>query len=281
MTPPKRLVALLAAAFVVAIVQMPQVLSGKPAPGVQTKAPTAKPSAAAPDLSKMPRMSVTMVQIKPELLPEWQEFEKSEAIPALQKAGVKQVTVFATVYGQAFEYGILRPITNFAERDGESPFVKALGQEGARSLSQKARRFIAGERSYVALLRTDLSYHPEPDAALPVVVVLNYSIAPGRAADFENYIRTDLTAAHKQVGTAGFTVYQGIFGGDGNTFIVGVLLHNFAELDKGPAVLRAYGPARADAIQQKLAGIVAHLERTVVREVPELGFRVRAVTEAR
>src|SRR5439155_615570 len=34
--------------------------------------------AAAPDLSKMPLVNVTMVQIKPDLVAEWQEFQKSE-----------------------------------------------------------------------------------------------------------------------------------------------------------------------------------------------------------
>ena len=99
------------------------------------------------------------------------------------------------------------------------------------------------------------------------------------AAEFENYIRTDMTAAHKQMKTAGFMVYQGLFGGDGNTFVVATLISNFADLDKGPAMVQAYGAARAASIQQKLSGIVAHVERTVSRQVPELSFRTRAVSE--
>ena len=55
----------------------------------------------------------------------------------------------------------------------------------------------------------------------------------------------------------------------------------FAELDKGPALRLAYGAERAAAIQKKLAGVVVHVDRTVVREVPELSFRTWTSSENR
>jgi hypothetical protein len=250
----------------------------------QKTSPPKSPAAAqpkAPAAASMPLVGITVVQIKPELLTEWQDFQKSEVVPTLQKGGVKQRRVFVTAIGPSFQYAIITPIERFAERDGESPIVKALGQDGARAFGQKNRRFIASQRTYTARVRTDLSYLPEPTAQLPVAVISDYSIAAGRAADFETYIKTDLTPAHKQLKTGGFAVYQGQFGGDGSSFIVATLLHNFAELDKGPAMMRAYGQARAATIQQKLAGIVTHVERTVVRETPDYGFRPQMTSENR
>jgi hypothetical protein len=88
-------------------------------------------------------------------------------------------------------------------------------------------------------------------------------------------------AAHKQMKTSGLVVYQGLFGGDGSEFIIATLAHDFAELDKGSAMRLAYGAERAAAIQKKLAGVVTHVERTVVREVPELGFRTLTSSENR
>jgi hypothetical protein len=245
-------------------------------------APAKQSAAAAPvDLSKMPLINVTVVQIKPELVTEWQDFQKTEAIPALQKGGVKQRTVVATAIGPAFEYVFLTPVANFAARDGDNPIVKALGQEGARAYAQKNRRFIASQRTFAVRARTDLSYQPDPNASLPVAVVSDYTIAPGRGADFESYIKNDMTPAHKQLKTGGFMVYQGLFGGAANTFVVATMLPNFAELDKGPAVTRAYGAARAAAMQQKLGGFVTHVERTVSRVVPELTFQAKMVSENR
>jgi len=150
-----------------------------------------------------------------------------------------------------------------------------------RSTANQASYGLAGAKDAKNRVRTDLSYLPDPNAQLPVAVVSNYSIAPGRAAEFETYVKTDVTPAHKQLKTGGFMVYQGQFGGDGNTFIVATLVHDFAELDKGPAIVRAYGQVRATALQQKLAGIVTHVERTVVRETPEYGFRPRTTSENR
>jgi hypothetical protein len=264
-----------------AFVQRPQLLSGQEPPVLQSVvlAQTGAPTVA--DVSKMPLVNITIVQIRPELANEWLEFQKSDTIPTLKKAGVTQRSAFATVIGPSFEYALLTPAANLAERDGDNPIVKALGQDGARAYAQKSRRFIASQRTSVVRLRTDLTYRPDPNAQLPIVVVSAYSIAAGHAADFENYIKTDLIPAHKQLTTGGLAVYQGLFGGDGSEFIVATLARDFAELDKGPAMRLAYGAERAAAIQKKLAGIVAHVERTVVRAMPELTFQVAARTEDR
>ncbi len=251
----------------------------KSAPATQAKAPAAPKPAAAPDLSKMPLVNVAVLEIKPELLTEWQDFQKNEAIPTLQKGGVRERMAVATAVGQAFQYVFLTPNVKLSDRDGDSPIVKALGQDGARAYGQKARRFIANERTYVVRLRPDLGYQPDPNAGLPVAVVSDYSIAAGRGADFEAYLKNDVMPAHKQLKTGGFMVYQGLFGGDGNAFVVVTMVHNFAELEKGPAITQAYGEAKARAIQQKLAGIVTHVERTLSRQVPELSFRARAMTD--
>jgi hypothetical protein len=250
-----------------------QAPAAKSAPAAQPKSPAA--SKPAGTLS-MPRVGITTVRIKPELLDEWVEFQKSETIPALRKAGVSGRTAIATVIGESFETTFLTPLTNFADRDGDSPIVKALGADGARAYAAKNRRFIAEQHTYVNTVRTDLSYQPAASAAAApsgIAVVSTYSLAAGHIPDFEAYIKTDLTPAHKQLKTGGFIVHQALFGGDGGTFVVATLLPNFAALDKGPAIVRAYGQARADAIQQKLAGFVTHIERTVVRVVPELSFQ--------
>ena len=282
----RRSLGLTAVAVSLALAYTAQPLRGqatpKSAPATQTKTtPEKMParSAAATDLSKMPLVGVTIVQLKPELVAEWLEFQKNEVIPTLQKGGVKQRTGLTTVIGPSFEYVFLTPLASFADRDGQSPIVKALGEDGARTYAQKNRRFIASQRTLVARMRTDLTYQPDPAAQAPMAVVSEYSLVPGHAGDFENYIKTDVTPAHKQLKTPGFLVYQGIFGGDGNTFVVATMVSNFADLDKGPAVSQAYGAARAASIQQKLSGIVAHVERTVSRTVPELTFRTRAVSE--
>jgi hypothetical protein len=265
----------------VAFALPPEIVSGRQLPVLQSVAVAQATGPAGSDVSKMPLVNITIVQVKPELANEWLEFQRNEAIPTLKKGGVTQRSAFATAIGPSFEYAFLTPAANLAERDRDNPIVKALGQDGARAYAQKSRRFIASQRTSVARLRTDLTYRPDLTAQLPMVVVSAYSIAAGRATDFENYIKTDVIPAHRQLTTGGVAVYQGLFGGDGNEFIVATLAHDFAELDKGPAIRLAYGAERAAAIQKKLAGVVSHVERTVVREVPELTFHIATPSENR
>src|SRR5438270_7136462 len=194
----KRILGLAVVVILVGLVGVYVLSAGQAAPKGAASA-----QGATADISKMPLINVTIVQVKPELLTEWQDFQKTETIPMLQKAGIKQRSAGSTVIGPAFEYVFLTPVTNFAERDGDSPPVKALGQDGARAYGQKARRFVTSQRTYAVRLRTDLTYQPDMSAQLPLAVVSQYSLVPGHVADFENYIKSDLTPAHKQLKTGG------------------------------------------------------------------------------
>src|SRR2546426_5171510 len=82
----------------------------------QQSAPAAKAPAAAKQAPQtaaampLPRAAVTIVQIKPELVNEWQDFQKNETIPTLRKAGVTERTALTTVFGESFEYIFLTPV---------------------------------------------------------------------------------------------------------------------------------------------------------------------------
>jgi hypothetical protein len=266
----KRFISVTVTAIVLAIVQAPRVLTEQAGSTPKSATQTRAPSPAAADIASMPLFAVMITQVKPDMLLEWQEFQKKETIPTLQKGGVKQRSAFQTVIGPAFEYAFLTPMANLAERDGDSPQVKALGAEGARAMGDRARRLIASTRSFVVRQRTDLSWAPSM-AGNPVAVISDYSIAAGKTQEFENYIKTELMPAHKQVKSPGFSVFQTLFGG-APTFVVATMAPNMAALDQGPAIARAFGQAGAARAQQKLTGVVTHVERTVVRVVPDLSF---------
>ena len=279
----RRIVVGIVVVSALAWVQTSRVVFGQAAPAQKSAAAaplkTQSPVATAP-IGSMPLFNVTILQIKPDMVLEWQDFQQKETIPMLQKGGVKQRRVFQTVIGPAFEFATVTPATNMAERDGESPVVKALGADGARAYGQRLRRFVASQRTLALRLRTDLSWVPDPNAKLPIAVLSNYSLAAGRAADFESYVKTEVMPAHKKLKTGGYNVYQTQFGGD-PTFYVATLVPNFAEIDKGPAATRAFGQAGAARGQQKLAGVVTHVERTVIREMPELSFAPRQMSDNR
>src|ERR1700704_1890318 len=62
------------------------------------------------------RSVVTVVRIKPEMLDEWRDVEKTGVVPALKRQGVRTRTVYAAgPFGPAFEYTIVQPLAKFAD----------------------------------------------------------------------------------------------------------------------------------------------------------------------
>jgi hypothetical protein len=242
----------------------------------QKMAQTKAEGAAAPEF-----LAVNVVHVRPELALEWEEFQKKETIPALQKAGIVQRDAWRTAIGEAFEVAFVTPMANLAMRDEPSPMVKALGEEGARAYAEKNRRLIAGSRSFVIRTRPDLSYAPASNEPPKLAVLSNLSIAPGRITDFENHVKTDVLPIQKKAQSLGYLVSQTIFGGDGNEFVTLVLVNSFADLDKGPAAVRVLGPEGAAKLSAKSAGIITHAERIVIRYDPELSFKVASSTAAK
>jgi hypothetical protein len=223
-------------------------------------------------------LGVTVTHIKPELLTEWQEWQKSEVMPTLQKGGVKQRDAWQTVIGESFEYAMVTPLENFAQRDGQSPIVKALGEQGAQAYGAKNRRFVTSVRTFVIAERPDLSYAPERKEPPTLGVLSITSIVPGRVTDYENHVKTDVLPLQKQAQSLGYLVSQTVFGGDGNEFVSMTLVNSFADFDKGPAAVRVLGAAGAAKLATKAAGIIAHTERTVCRYDPNLSFKVGTST---
>src|SRR5262245_14541443 len=169
----------------------------------QTKAPAKsqskaaeKPTAQAPAQRQL--LSLQFLRIKPGMGPEWQEFRKSETLPALRKAGVKDQEVWATaIFGEG-GYVIVTPIESLAQYDGPSPAVRALGQEGARAYAAKAARFVESAHSEAIETRPDLSIEPKSGWEPKLAVVTTTTIAPGRDDDYENFIKTAVLPAIKK-----------------------------------------------------------------------------------
>ena len=226
-------------------------------------------------------LAVNVVHVKPELALEWEDFQKKETIPTLQKAGIRQRDAWRTAIGEAFEVAFLTPMASLAVRDEPNPMVKALGEEGARAYAAKNRRLIASSRSFVIRTRPDLSYAPTSNESPKLGVLSSLSIAPGRITDYENHVKTDVLPIQKKAQSLGYLVSQTIFGGDGSEFVTLTLVNSFAELDKGPAAVRVLGPEGAAKLSAKSAGIISRTERIVIRYDPELSFKVASSTAAR
>ena len=226
----------------------------------QSQTPTATP----------PAYQVSVVKIKNGMGQEYQDFHKSERIPALKKGGVKEEGIWRTAqFGQPGEYIIARRVENLAQFDDPSPINKALGAEAARAHNAKLASFIENARNYLISLRPELSITPKAGTALKLASHTTTRIAPGRRTEYENYIKNDLLPLLKKAEVKGFLFYRVTMGGDANEYHSLILADSFADMQKTNWAISQAGYGN---IEPKTAGIVTYREITMIRYVPELSI---------
>jgi hypothetical protein len=234
----------------------------------QNPTPTPQGAAAAEFLS------ITVVNVKPEMVVEFQNFMKNTTNPALKKGGIKWREVWQSTgaAGDAFEYILVTPEAKFADYDGPGPLEKGLGPQGVPAWQTKAGSLVNSVRRYIIQTRPDLSFRTQGTGAPKLAVVHYVNVAPDRNGDYENYLKNDFVPVMKQAGVT-YLVSKTIFGGNANEYITLTMRDTFSDLDKGPVLVQALGPEAAQKLMQKMpAGTVVHLERSIARFVPELSI---------
>jgi hypothetical protein len=232
-----------------------------------------KPSTATPAADAPMFFQVMIVRVKPDMVREYMELQKNETVPALKKAGVKSREAYSTgAFGENFEFVFVTDIENFAQYDGPNPIVRALGEEGAAAYFAKNRKLIEGSRTYAFRARPDLSFFGTGQWAPAIAVVTMVEVALGRNAEFENFIKNDWVPALKKANVQGYAVSQAIFGGNANEYVTVTLFPNYAELDKGPPVVRALGQEAADKLMTKMNGVIVRADRSISKFEPTLSF---------
>lgn len=214
---------------------------------------------------------VTITHVKPDMLNEWLDLQKNEIVPALKKAGVKTRTVYASaLFGTAGEYLIVTPFEKYAEFDGDSPTLKALGPVPSARLGEKLRKCIVSSNSFAATRLGDLSN--VIDGASPAVAVfVRYRISTGKMQDFQNLVKSDLLPVYKKA-KVNFTVSRRGVGANPNdvSFVIGQA--KYADLDGGTVLVKQLGQEGADKVNAKFNGMRNLIEVVVRRRVPDLSF---------
>ena len=257
----------------VAVSTMPNHASGQP----EAKAP-AKPQAAAKPAPKREMIQVTVVKVKPDLLNEWLEFQKNETIPMLKKAGAIRRDAWQTgIFGESGMYAFVVPIENFNQYDGDNPPLRALGADGARAYAERNRRFIVSSHTYADQTRPDLGYEIKMSGPPKLALLSNVQIALGKGSDYEALVKSDVLPVMRKA-RLGYVVSQTVLGGDINEFTTLILYDTFADIGKGHPFDRILGTDGSRQLTAKAVGIVTHVERSIVRYVPELSFAPRPIT---
>jgi hypothetical protein len=219
--------------------------------------------------------SVAIVTLKPDMVNEWREFQKTQTIPMLQRGGVKVRDVWQSgaPFGDGFTFGTVTPIDKFADYDLAPRPQRVLGADAARAYQEKLSHMIVSQRTMAVQDRVELSIAPAANAKLVGAILQDVTIVGGHAPQYEAYIKNDLLPVLKKGNVLGYTVSRTIFGGDANVYHTVQYFDSFADIDKGPVPQRVLGAEGAQALTAKAAPHIASISRTILRYVPDLSMR--------
>ena len=175
-------------------------------------------------------------------------------------------------FGNTFEFSIVTPIASFAQYDAPSALAKVLSEgELDRALTTWSE-CVTGRTSVALVARPDLSFFEEAEWAPKMAVMVTLTVAPGTNQAFETLLVDEVLPAMKKAGVKVYAVSQAAFGGNGLQYHAVSLIDDFAELDKGPPLVRALGPEGAAKLQAKSAELLTGFEVTVLEYLPELSL---------
>src|SRR2546423_7390987 len=250
----------------------------QPASATKAQSAAQTPVAKPPPAPKREMFQITVVKIKPEMLDQWLEFQKTETIPMLKKAGVASRDAWQTAtFGEGFMYAFVTPIENFSQYDGDTPPVRVLGADCARAYGVKNRRFIESTRTYAEQMRPDLSYDIKMTAPPKFALLSEIQVAGGKTSEYEAFLKSDVVPVMRKA-KVGYAVTQTILGGDVSAFTSLVFYDSFADIGKGHPFQRVLGVEGERQLLVKGSAFVTHVERSVIRYVPDLSFSARGTT---
>ena len=219
------------------------------------------------------RSSVMYTQVKPEMLNEWMDLQK-ELNVMLKKVGIPRRTVLRPVFGNTYEFVSITPLESFAVMDDASRFTKAVGPEAFARWSEKSRKCINGSRTIVGTSIPELSI--PPDSPAPVTTSNRVRVAPGKAQDYQNFIKNEVLPLYKKAKAEGkvlgYSVSRRSFGSNNSEFTVTTYYSKFADLDGGPVLTRMLGQEGVAKLFAKSTGLSTTIETVVRRRVADLSY---------
>jgi hypothetical protein len=214
----------------------------------------------------------TLTHVKPGMMAEYQEFLKNETLPAFKKAGDKGwATYLAGTFGRFNTIITLRTINSLKEFDETNFLVKALGDDGVRAWSQKRARMIEGVETILLQGVPELFLpRPNPNDPPKIGIITITNVAPGRTAEYESLMKTEVMPLLKKTGNKGYAIGRVLFGGDTNEYRSMSYADSFEDVEKMGVAMQAAGFAK---VVSKFTGIVLRSERLIGRFQPDLSIR--------
>jgi len=230
---------------------------------------------AVPAFSQMPApamLNVTRYQVKLDRLQEFLEVERQIAGSYKKAAPTDQFRViYRDVVGNPTEFWVLTPLSKFADRDGQNPYVKLTTEQERLTRTARLVQYIEHEQTSIDRTIADLTVAGTGPFPPTWVRYQRIRVHPGKANDFITVAKTDVVPAQKKL-NATVRVRRTVFGGNPNDFTVATGFEKWAELDDTNALPKAMGEETFRKFQEKLTAIEANVETVIVRYQPDLSY---------
>jgi hypothetical protein len=230
-------------------------------------APLTATAQEAPPKPRMPPwVQLTVVEVAPSMVDEFLAVQRELSARAKKAKTPWRIVSRTEVFGDSYRFLIDTPVDKLAVFD-----KKVDRDPELESLVNRAERCVTHRVSYAVRTFPDVD-DPLPEGEPEDLMVVNLvRVFPGREQDYLNVMTTDVLPHFKESGSHHVTGSIALGGESG--FIHLFYVKDFAELDRGSPVLRALGPAGAQAVTAKLSGIVASSESWVARVLPDVSYR--------
>ena len=217
-------------------------------------------------------ISVLFVSVKPDMLDEWTDLVKNEVLPAYKKAGIPSVMAMQTALGNGSEFQFVTPLEKMSMLDLPPVLDRALGKEGAARLMAKLRKCTFFSRNYLATVVGSLSNPAPADKSLPIRVYSRYRVTPGKTAEYETYIKTEVLPHYKKAGMAMSFSRRGLGAPAAGEVVIVTQYENFAALEGGPPLRKIMGEEAYAKLQSKATGLRVLTDTIVRRHRPDLSY---------
>ncbi len=227
-------------------------------------------------------LDVYTVKVKPEKLADFQALTK-KWVDANRRFNGDHWLTTETLYGEGDVYVFVSPRQDYAEIDKVNNAVmqaanKAFGKEAAEKMMRDFENCLVWSRSELRHRRADLSRKPPTDmdsyakliGESRVVRTTAVHVRPGRASDFEAFMKEAKEAGEKAANTQPLLVSQAVEGTKGTTFYITSLRSSLGGFDKNPTLREILGEEGYKKFLQVNADSVESSESALNRFSPEL-----------
>jgi len=204
------------------------------------------------------------------------EFEDAQKMlnEAYKKAGVSMREMWTTtIAGDTGVYVAVAAVKSMAQFDDKSPVATQMSDTERQRYQAKMRDSVRESHSELVRPRGDLSMWSDapmkPDIKARVTMV---HVLPGKAAEFEDVIKTSVLPALKKAGIKNYFVNQTAIGGPVGSFTTVTVFDKYADPGALPLSEAVMGAEEFRKFQARLATCTASAESMFVRRIPDLSY---------